>query len=145
MNTTLFWYLYTKGQVILKGLFSVLEFSQKMNEWICGSTINEFLRSFFGRIQGYQNSFWNYLTFSGSNFLANQSLDQKSHPFFDKISEDHNTRPTQFQEIYFMIYYLFSLPFPFFSPNYLVHSDYFCTILTQDNLGSITLNKNYEY
>ena len=53
-----------KGQIISKGLFGVLEFSQKMNERIRRSSKNEFFRSFFGRIRGYQESFRNYLTFS---------------------------------------------------------------------------------
>ena len=52
------------GQIISKGLFVILEFSQKMNERIRRSIKNEFVRSFFGRIRGYQKSFWNYLTFS---------------------------------------------------------------------------------
>ena len=53
-----------KGQIISKGLFGVLEFSQKTNQWIHRSSKNEFVRSFFGRIRGYQKSFRNYLTFS---------------------------------------------------------------------------------
>ena len=48
----------------MKGLFDVLEFSQKTNEQIRCSSKNEFVHSFFGRIRGYQKSFWNYLTFS---------------------------------------------------------------------------------
>ena len=43
-----------EGQIISKGLFGVLEFSQKRNEWIHRSSKNEFVRSFFGRIWGYQ-------------------------------------------------------------------------------------------
>ena len=46
-----------KGQIISKGRFGVLEFSQKTNERICRSSKNEFVRSFFGRIRGYQKSF----------------------------------------------------------------------------------------
>ena len=53
-----------KGQIISKGLFGVLEFSQKMNKRICHRSKNEFVRSFFGRIRGYQKSFRNYLTFT---------------------------------------------------------------------------------
>ena len=53
-----------KGQIISKGLFGVLEFSQKTNERIRCSSKNEFLHSFFGRIRGYQKSFRNYLTFN---------------------------------------------------------------------------------
>ena len=56
--------LITKGQVISKGLFGVLEFSQKTKERIRRSSKNEFVHSFFGRIRGYQKSFRNYLTFS---------------------------------------------------------------------------------
>ena len=41
---------FCKGQIISKGLFGVLEFSQKMNERIRRSSKNEFVRSFFGRI-----------------------------------------------------------------------------------------------
>ena len=51
-----------KGQVISKGLFGVLEFSQKTNERIRRSSKNEFVHSFFGRIRGYRKSFRNYLT-----------------------------------------------------------------------------------
>ena len=53
-----------KGQIITKGIFGVLKFSQKTNERIRRSSKNEFVRSFFGRIRGYQKSFRNYLTFS---------------------------------------------------------------------------------
>ena len=59
----------TKGQIISKGLFGVLEFSQKTNEQIRRSSKNEFVRSFFGRIRGYQKSFRNYLTFSKGDWL----------------------------------------------------------------------------
>ena len=38
----------TKGHIISKGLFDVLEFSQKTNERIFRSSKNEFVRSFFG-------------------------------------------------------------------------------------------------
>ena len=55
-----------KGQIISKGLYGVLEFSQKLNDRI---SKNEFVRSFFGRIRGYQKSFQNYLTFSKWYFL----------------------------------------------------------------------------
>ena len=57
--------LYIKVRyIIAKGLFGVLEFSQKTKEQIRRSSENEFVRSFFGRIRGYQKSFRNYLTFS---------------------------------------------------------------------------------
>ena len=56
--------LFGKGQIISKGLFGVLEFSQKTNGRICLSSENEFVCSSFGRIRGYQMSFRNYLTFS---------------------------------------------------------------------------------
>ena len=52
-------FVSTKGQIISKGLFGALEFSQKTN--FCGS--NEFVRLFFGRIRGDHKSFRNYLTF----------------------------------------------------------------------------------
>ena len=54
----------TKGQLISKGLFGILKFSQRTNERIHRSSKNEFVHSFFGRIRGYQKSFRNYLTFS---------------------------------------------------------------------------------
>ena len=63
-QTVRFFVIYPKGQIILKGLFGILEFSQKTNEQICCSSKNEFVRSFFGRIRGYQKSFRNYLTFT---------------------------------------------------------------------------------
>ena len=49
-------YSYTsdKGQTISKGLFDILEFSQKTNERIRFSSKNEFVRLFFGRIREYQ-------------------------------------------------------------------------------------------
>ena len=56
-----------KGQIISKGLFGILGFFQKMNELIRFLVLlgkkTEFVRSFFGRIRGYQKSFRNYLTF----------------------------------------------------------------------------------
>ena len=58
-----------KGQIISKGLFGILEFSPKTNERIRRSSKNEFVRSFFGRIRGYQKSFRNYLTFSFSGMF----------------------------------------------------------------------------
>ena len=65
LSNQLIWILirWVKGQMISEGLFGVLEFSQKMNEQIRRSSRNEFVRSFFGRIRGYQKSFRNYLTF----------------------------------------------------------------------------------
>ena len=54
--------LVTKGQMISKGRFGVLEFSQKTNKQICCSSENEFVCLFFGRIRGYLKSFRNYLT-----------------------------------------------------------------------------------
>ena len=58
-----------KGQMISKGLFGVLEFSQKTNEQIRRSNKNEFVRSFLGRIRGYQKSFRNYVTFNFGSIL----------------------------------------------------------------------------
>ena len=43
-------YAIKPGHTILKGLFGVLEFSQKTNERIHRSSKNEFVCSFFGRI-----------------------------------------------------------------------------------------------
>ena len=54
----------SKGQIISKGLFGVLEFSHKTNKWIHRSSKNKFVCSFFGIIRGYQKSFRNFLTFS---------------------------------------------------------------------------------
>ena len=59
-----------KGQIISKGLFVILEFSQKTNERIQRNSKNEFVRSFFGRIRGYQKSFRNYLTFNNAKKLS---------------------------------------------------------------------------
>ena len=44
-----------KGQIISKGLFDILEFSQKTYEWILFSSKKEFVRLFFRRIRKYQN------------------------------------------------------------------------------------------
>ena len=41
---------------------------------------NEFIRSFFGKIRGYQKSFRNYLTFSWQNFKQNGFFFQKMIP-----------------------------------------------------------------
>ena len=57
-------FLRTKGQIISKGLFDIIEFSQNINEQTCRSSKNQFVCSFLGRIQGYQKSFRNHLTFS---------------------------------------------------------------------------------
>ena len=67
----------TKGQVISKGLFGVLKFSQKTNERIRRSSKNEFVRLFFGRIRGYQKSFRHYLTFRGGNYSRVQKSIEK--------------------------------------------------------------------
>ena len=52
----------SKGQIIYKGIFDILEFSQKTNGRIRNGRIrfsskNEFVSSFFGRIRGYQKVF----------------------------------------------------------------------------------------
>ena len=65
----------TKGQIISKGLFGVLEFSQKTNEQIRHSSKNEFVCSFFGRIRGCQKSFRNYLTFKSNEKCQVQSTE----------------------------------------------------------------------
>ena len=52
-----------KTYKLAKCLFGVFNFFQKPNENTSHSNKNEFIRSFFGRIQGYQKSFRNYLTF----------------------------------------------------------------------------------
>ena len=59
-----------KGQIISKGLFGVLEFSQKMNEQLCRTSKNVVVCSVFGRIRGYQKSFRNYLTFRALQTLC---------------------------------------------------------------------------
>ena len=58
---------YLKGQIILKELFNILEFSQKTKERIRFSSIHEFVRSFFGRIRGYQKV--NYLTLTYFSYV----------------------------------------------------------------------------
>ena len=45
-----------KGQIISKGLFGILEFSQKMNERIRRSSKNEIVRSFLGEFAGNTKS-----------------------------------------------------------------------------------------
>ena len=62
----------SKGQIISKGLFGVLELSQKTNERIRCSSKNEFICLFFGRIRQYQKSFRNYLTFKLISKLIQQ-------------------------------------------------------------------------
>ena len=69
-----------KGQIISKGLFGVLDFSQKTNERIRRSSKNKFVRSFFGKIRGYQKSFQIYLTFwqvvnNGQNLVQRPPKD----------------------------------------------------------------------
>ena len=66
-----------KGQIISKGLFGILGFFQKTNKQIRfqywqAKKQNSFVR-FFGRIQGYQKSFRNYLTFTLEFLLQNAS------------------------------------------------------------------------
>ena len=48
------WMCVFKGQIISKGLFGVLEFSQKTNERIRFYYYDKFVSLFFGRIQGHQ-------------------------------------------------------------------------------------------
>ena len=72
----------TKGQIISKRLLVSWDSSKKRTNKFVFSTVRqkktEFVRSFFGRIRGYQKSFWNYLTFS---IFTNFSW-AKSHNFF---------------------------------------------------------------
>ena len=71
-----------KGQIIWKGLFGILKFSQFTKERIRRSNKNKFVRSFFGRIFGEQKSFRNYLTFI-NNCIFFQTLHVKiSQEFF---------------------------------------------------------------
>ena len=69
-------WLNIKGQIISKRLFGILGFFQKTNKQIrfyyCQAKKNEFVRSFFGRIRGYQKSFRNYLTFNNLHHLGGQ-------------------------------------------------------------------------
>ena len=53
-----------KGQLISKCLFCVFNFFQKTNKNTSQSSKNEFVCSFFGRINGLTICFRNYLTFS---------------------------------------------------------------------------------
>ena len=62
-----------KGQIISKGLFGILGFFQKrMNKFglVLLGKKTEFVRLFFGRIQGYQKTFRNYLTFSNGQIYG---------------------------------------------------------------------------
>ena len=63
----------SKGQIILKGLFGVLKFSQKTKERICHSSKNEFVRSFLGEFEDTK-SLRNYLTFNASVIFAPKCL-----------------------------------------------------------------------
>ena len=56
-----------KGQIILTGLFGVLEFSQKWTN----KFENDFACLFFGRIRRYQKSFCNYLAFRVEYIFSN--------------------------------------------------------------------------
>ena len=47
----------SKGQIISKGLFVTLEFSQKTNKRIRRSSKNEFIRSFFGEFEDTKSPF----------------------------------------------------------------------------------------
>ena len=47
----------TKGQLISKGLFAILEFFQKMNQWIHCSSKNEFVCSFFEEFEDSKSPF----------------------------------------------------------------------------------------
>ena len=61
INESKFLFISAKGQIISKGFFGILGFFQKTNARIrflvLLSKKNEFFRSFFGRIRGYQKSF----------------------------------------------------------------------------------------
>ena len=78
---------WTKGQIISKGLFGVLEFSQKTKEWIRRSSKNEFVCSFFGRIWGYQKSFQNYLNFNVSGIINNGGGGEGDFPLLRRLRE----------------------------------------------------------
>ena len=48
---------HTKGQIISKGLFGVLEFSNKMDKHIRSSSKNEFVCSFLGVFKDTKSPF----------------------------------------------------------------------------------------
>ena len=55
----------------IKGFQSVLSFhGQIISKGIRHSSKNEFVRSFFGRVRGYQKSFRNYLTFRKRKYVS---------------------------------------------------------------------------
>jgi hypothetical protein len=77
---------WAKGQITSKALFGILGFFQKTNEQICflvllGKT-TEFVRSFFGRIRGYQKLFWNYLTFNIMPHHNSSHFDTLGHDYW---------------------------------------------------------------
>ena len=63
----IFWKQLAKGQIISKCLFGVFNFFQKTNENKSHSSRNEFVCSFFGRIQDTKICFWDYLTFNNTS------------------------------------------------------------------------------
>ena len=79
-----------KGQIFSKGLFGVLEFSQKTNSRIRRSSKNEFVCLLFGRIRGYQKFFQNFFYLQElldnlrkvSSFLAQTTLVQLSLNYY---------------------------------------------------------------
>ena len=62
--------ILVKGQLILKCLFGVFNFFQKLKKNTSHSSKNEFIHSFFGRIQGLTICFRNYRTFKKNSFFA---------------------------------------------------------------------------
>ena len=56
--------LLVKGQIILKGLFDILEFHQKTNQRIRFNSKNEYACSFLGEFEDTKKSFRNYLIFT---------------------------------------------------------------------------------
>ena len=92
---------WSKGQIISRGLFGVLEFSQKTNKQICCSSKNEFGCSFFGRIRGYQKSFWNYLTFT---LVNNKFFHPTNFYGFQFLSFNKPTKSLTFLNPFFWVH-----------------------------------------
>jgi hypothetical protein len=80
----------TKGQIISKGLFDVLEFSQKMNKRIRLSSKNECVCLFFGRIGGYKKSFRNHLTFTLVSRTVLFGQENKNSHFHNLLPDLHS-------------------------------------------------------
>ena len=117
--------LHCKGQIISKHLFGVLNFFQKTNENKLYSSKNEFVCSFFGRIQDTIICFRGYLTFNmgviifdlwGHGLLESQNGTASAHlalnsTFSSSHSHISNSRDrTKGLDFYFQISAAYSFP-----------------------------------